>query len=168
MDTKNTYLNLIDRVEAQVDKLPRLSEKQLNFKAAGHPNTIAWNLWHAGRVLDAMIAPVAGTEQAWDTQGYREKFGLGDAAEGTGFGHTSADAAQIVVNNKEVLVDYIKVGLENLRAFVNTIGEQQWDEIIGEFHGKPERRQDRISLVIVDSLQHIGQAAFLAGAPHNK
>ncbi|WP_257202180.1 DinB family protein [Corynebacterium cystitidis] len=168
MDTKNTYLDLINRTEAQLEKIPALTEKQLNYKAAGHPNSVAWNLWHTGRVLDGMIAPVAGTTPVWEAQGFRERFGLGDVADGTGFGQSKEEAARIYVRQHSMLVDYIKAGLESLRRYVNSLETTDWDEIIGEFQGKPEKRQDRISLVLVDSLQHLGQAAFLAGASHNK
>ena len=49
MDIKDAYLNLIDRATANLERVPVLSPAQLNTHPGGHPNSAAWNLWHAGR-----------------------------------------------------------------------------------------------------------------------
>ncbi len=161
MDTVSTYVNLIDRTVASLDRIPELDAGQVNAHSGGHPNSAAWNLWHAGRVLDAMGAAALGDQpQIWEN--YREKFNLGDNAEGTGFGHTEEEAATITAE-LPLLLEYLNDSLEALRAYVTGLSNEDFDDVIGEFNGNPQTRQGRLSLILVDSLQHIAQVQFLGG-----
>lgn len=164
MNITDTYLNLIDRTLGSMDRIPELSAEQVNARPAGHPNSVAWNLWHAARVIDAMgAAGLAEQPQVWDK--YRAQFDLGDVAEGTGFGHT-ADEAAAITGELPLLREYLTESLQALRTYVATLQDEDFDEIIGEFAGQPESRQDRLSLILIDALQHIGQVQFVAGMTH--
>ena len=56
-----------------------LSAEALNAHPCGHPNSIAWLLWHAGRQMDMQLSTLNGQPQVWETQGFRERFNLGGA-----------------------------------------------------------------------------------------
>lgn len=105
-------------------------------------------------------AALAEQPQVWED--YRAKFNLGDVAEGTGFGHTDAEADSITAE-LPLLLDYLTASLQALRTYVAGLKAEDFDEIIGEFAGKPESRQDRLSLIIIDALQHIAQVQFVGG-----
>lgn len=165
MNLNATLIDLADRAEVSVKSLPALTEGQLNAHPLGHPNSIAWLLWHTGRVLDALTTSMSGGEQLWDAE-YKEKFGLGELADGTGVGHSTEEAAQITAQDQDLLVDYITAGLERWRDYVATIENAEgFDEIVGEFKGGPQTRQQKLTLAMVDAVRHIDQALFVAGMP---
>ena len=56
-----------------------LDPAALGAHPGGHPNSVAWLIWHAARETDAQIAPLAGVEQVWTAQGFDRRFDLGDA-----------------------------------------------------------------------------------------
>ena len=47
-----------------------LSEEQLALRPDGRGNSIAWLVWHLTRIQDDHVAGVAGTGQAWTTEGW--------------------------------------------------------------------------------------------------
>ena len=58
-----------------------LSPEALNAHPGGHPNSIAWLLWHAGRQMDMQLSALNGQPQVWEAQGFRERFNLGELGE---------------------------------------------------------------------------------------
>ena len=58
-------------------------------------NSIGWLVWHLARVQDDHVADVAGIEQVWTAQGFAERFGLPFDVSAIGFGHSSADVADV-------------------------------------------------------------------------
>ena len=75
-------------IEAAV-ALKGLSAEALNAHPGGHPNSIAWLLWHAGRQMDMQLSALNGQPQVWETQGFRERFNLGELGDTMGYGHTA-------------------------------------------------------------------------------
>ena len=69
-----------------------LSPEALNAHPGGHPNSIAWLLWHAGRQMDMQLSTLNGQPQVWETQGFRERFNLGELGDTMGYGHTAEQA----------------------------------------------------------------------------
>ncbi len=62
-----------------------LSSEALNAHPGGHPNSIAWLLWHAGRQMDMQLSALSGQPQVWETQGFRERFSLGELGDTMGY-----------------------------------------------------------------------------------
>ena len=164
MNLNTTLIDLADRAEVSVKSLPALTTGQLNARPLGHPNSIAWLLWHTGRVLDGLTTQLTGGEQIWEE--YRDKFNLGELGEGTGVGHTDEEAAQITAEDQDLLVEYIAAGLDRWRDYVAAIENvEEFDEIVGEFKGGPQTRQAKLTLAMVDAVRHIDQALYVAGMP---
>ncbi len=164
MKLNETFLDLADRAEVNVKSLPSLTSDQINAHPAGHPNSIAWLLWHAGRVLDVLGSSLAGTEQLWETQDFKSRFGLGELGDGTGVGHSTDEAAQIKVDDLDLLIEYVAENLRAYRHYVATLEDNAvFDEVISESKDAPETLQARMTLIIVDALRHIDQALYVAG-----
>ena len=53
-----------------------LSAEALNAHPCGHPNSIAWLLWHAGRQMDMQLSALNGQPQVFEAQGFSERFNL--------------------------------------------------------------------------------------------
>lgn len=165
MGTMNTHDVFADFALRPVDsakRLPRLSVEQLNAHPAGHPNSVAWLLWHSGREADVQLASLTGEEEIWGR--YREQLGLGELGDGFGFGHSAEEAAKVVVEDQGVLVNYLEDVMTALAGYVGALSEAELDEIVDEAWDPPVSRGVRIVSIIDDAIQHVGQAAYAAGA----
>lgn len=166
MNISSTYLNLIDRVVANFDRLPELTAAQLNTHPGGHANSAAWNLWHVGRVLDVLgVEALAAREQIWTEEDFRSSFDLGLIGDSTGFGQNTEQARTIIVEDHQLLVDYIFSVLQVLRAYIEGLEDEAFGDVVGEKNGKPETRQDRLLMIFIDTLQHMAQAQYVTGMP---
>ena len=129
-----------------------LSAEALNAHPGGHPNSIAWLLWHAGRQMDMQLSALNGQPQVWEIQGFRERFNLGELGDTMGYGHTAEQARSNVVEDSALLVEYLVA-----------TGEADLGEIIDRSWTPPVTRGVRLVSLIDDAAQHVGQAAYAAG-----
>ena len=143
-------------IEAAV-AIKGLSAEALNAHPGGHPNSIAWLLWHAGRQMDMQLSAFSGQPQVWETQGFRERFNLGE------LGHTAEQARSIVVEDSALLVEYLVATGEALADYAQTLSEADLSEIIDRSWTPAVTRGVRLVSMIDDAAQHVGQAAYVAG-----
>ena len=139
-----------------------LSEEQLALRPDGRGNSIAWLVWHLTRIQDDHVAGVAGTRQAWTTEGWAGRFGLPFPPAETGYGHTSAQVAAVRVP-ADLLVGYYEAVHEHTVAYVRGLGEADLDRVVDEHWDPPVTLGVRLASVISDDLQHGGQAAYVRG-----
>ncbi len=165
MNTSAFLIDLADRAEVSVKSLPTLTSEQLNGHPGGHPNSIAWLLWHTGRVLDGLTTALSEKPQQWEEFG--PKLGLGELGDGLGVGQSAEEAAQIRIDDADALVEYVAATLAAFRDYVAPLANQEgaFEEVIGEFQGAPQTRYGQLTLAIVDALRHIDQALYAAGMP---
>ena len=163
MDATDVIRDLASRPVAAVRALPALTPAQLNAHPGGHPNSIAWLLWHSGREVDVQLADLTGLEQAWTRTGFRDRFGLHDLGDGFGLGHTPAEAASVVVEDQGLLGDYLETVLREVVAYWAEQSPTQLDETIAEYDGLPVSRGIRLISLIDDVQQHVGAAYHVAG-----
>lgn len=140
-----------------------LSAEALNAHPGGHPNSIAWLLWHAGRQMDMQLSALNGQPQVWEAQGFRERFNLGELGDTMGYGHTAEQARSIVVEDSALLVEYLVATGEALAAYAETLSEADLSEVIDRSWTPPVTRGVRLVSLIDDAAQHVGQAAYAAG-----
>ncbi|UVI37488.1 mycothiol transferase [Brevibacterium spongiae] len=162
MNSIEILTDLAQRPGQAADALPKLSADQLNDHLGGHPNSVAWLLWHSGREVDVQLTDLTGQPEQWER--FRDRFDLGEAGDGFGLGHTPEQAAQIRVENQQLLVDYLKATLNAFTEYLNTLTEADLDEVIDENWTPVVTRGVRLVSIIDDAAQHVGQAAFVAGA----
>jgi hypothetical protein len=139
-----------------------LDEEALTFRPGPDANTIAWLVWHLTRVQDDHVAEVAGTDQVWTAQGYAERFGLPFDQADTGFGHSSAEVAQ-VRTGAALLREYSDAVVQACLDYVATIEPSDLDRIVDERWDPPVSLGVRLVSVIGDDLQHLGQASYVRG-----
>ncbi|WP_333907826.1 mycothiol transferase [Neomicrococcus lactis] len=161
-DTHDIFADFIQRPIDAARNLPELSAEQLNAHPAEHPNSIAWLLWHSGREVDVQLAHLSGTAQVWES--YRNLFDLGELGETVGYGHTAEQSQQIQVSDQKLLVNYLEATLRALGDYVSGLLETELDEVIDTRWDPPVTRGVRIVSIIDDAIQHVGQAAYAAGA----
>lgn len=142
--------------------LPELTAEQFNAHPAGHPNSIAWLLWHTGREVDVQLSHLSGSAQQWEA--YRDRFDLGELGESVGYGHSVGQAAQIEIEDQSLLIDYVEATLAALSDYISALSEADLDEVIDRNWDPPVTRGVRLVSIIDDAAQHVGQAAYAAGA----
>lgn len=162
MNTIDILTDLSQRPLQAATALPRLSADQLNDHLGGHPNSVAWLLWHSGREIDVQLSALTGAPEQWED--FRERFGLGEIGETFGYGHSPEQAAEIRVDDQQLLVDYLTATLNAFTEYVSTLSEAALDDIIDENWTPPVTRGVRLVSIIDDAIQHVAQAAFIAGA----
>jgi hypothetical protein len=123
-------------------------------------NTPVWLLWHLARVQDDHVAALAGVEQAWAT--WRERFDLPFPAGDIGYGHDSDDVAAVQVPASLVADYHADVHALTL-AYVDRLDADELARVVDERWDPPVTASARLVSVLGDTLQHLGQSAFVMG-----
>jgi len=157
-----------------IDSLTRVS--QTSARAAGgltpaelearidpEANSIAWLLWHIGRVQDAQVADVAGTDEVWISGGWMDRFGLPFAAGETGYAHSADEVAQVRGVSAQLLADYVSAVCASTIDYVGSLADDDLDRIVDTNWDPPVTLAARLVSIVSDDLQHAGQAAFIRG-----
>lgn len=174
MDTIDVVRDLVARPLQALDYFwEDLEPSRLNNHPGGHPNSIAWLLWHTARETDAQIAPLAGHEELWTAENFDTRFALGEADLGmadVGLSQAAEDAQAVKVEEslagKALLREYLEVVYARVGEWVNTLNSEDLARVIDENWDPPVTVGVRVISVIDDAAQHIGQAAYVAGMPN--
>lgn len=164
MDAIEVLLDLAGRPIAAAEELAdKLTPAMLNQHVGGHDNSVAWLLWHTGREIDVQLASLGDAEQVWHALGFKDRFNLGSAGDGIGYGHSAEEARSIVIDDKHLLVEYVKATAESLANYISSLSETQLDDIVDERWDPPVKRGVRLISIIDDAIIHLGQAAYITG-----
>ncbi|HIY66511.1 MAG TPA: DinB family protein [Candidatus Agrococcus pullicola] len=150
-------------LEAALALRESLTPEAINAHPGGHDNSIAWLLWHTGREIDAQTAALSGDEQVWEQRGFDRRFGLGELGAGIGYGHSPDQARALVVDDAELLLEYLAAATDALVSYINELEDAQLGEVIDDSYDPPITRGVRLVSIIDDASQHIGQAAYASG-----
>ncbi|QGU05512.1 mycothiol transferase [Corynebacterium comes] len=161
MNVTELIQDMASRPIAVAEQLPLLSASQLNAHPGNHPNSIAWLLWHSGREVDVQLSHLSGRPELWTH--YRDRFGLGEVGDTLGYGHDHREAGAVVVNDQQLLTDYLRATLEGLSDYAAGLDEEDLSEVIDSSWDPAVTRGVRLVSIIDDAAQHVGQAAYAAG-----
>lgn len=161
MNVTELIQDMASRPIAAAEQLPQLNAAQLNAHPGGHPNSIAWLLWHSGREVDVQLSHLSGRPELWGQ--FRAGFGLGEVGDTLGYGHDHAEAGAVVVNDQRLLTDYLRATLEALGDYAAGLDEDDLSEVIDHGWDPAVTRGVRLVSIIDDAAQHVGQAAYAAG-----
>ncbi|MFP5313510.1 MAG: mycothiol transferase [Actinomycetes bacterium] len=163
MNSRELLLEAFDRLPALVRQaLEGLSAEELQRRPSGHGNSIAWLIWHTGRVEDAQVAAAAGLEQVWKADGFVSRFSLPLAGGDTGYGHSSHQV-DAVRAPRELLQEYYEAVHRQTATVLADIGDADLDRVVDPHWDPPVTLGVRLVSILGDCLQHIGQAAYAKG-----
>lgn len=163
MDTRTVLIDAFDRIKEDADRAVRgLDVAALTFRPDPAANSIAWLVWHLTRVQDDHVSEIAGQAQAWVSDGWAERFGMGADPGNTGYGHSADQVAALRVE-AEVLLAYHEAVHRRTVTYLNTIDVAELDRIIDVRWDPPVSVGVRLVSVIDDDMQHAGQAAYVRG-----
>lgn len=162
-------VDAFDRVREQVPEvLEGLDQPALTWRPDAAANPIAWLIWHLTRVQDDHLAGVAaalghdGADQVWTAGGWARRFGLAFDDDAIGYGHTSAEVAQ-VRSPAHLLAGYHGAVHEATVAIIDGLGDTDYDAVVDTRWTPPVTTSVRLVSVVNDATQHIGQAAYVRG-----
>lgn len=149
-----------DLVHQAVDGL---TTEQLGRRLDADANSIGWLIWHLTRVQDDHVAGVAGFEQVWTAQGWARQFGLPFEDAEIGYGHTSEQVGAVQVEDPALFTAYYDAVWEQTRGYLRSLDASALDRVVDEHWDPPVTLGVRLTSVIGDDLQHVGQAEFIRG-----
>lgn len=149
-----------ERFPAVVDGL---SVDDLLWRPDPGANSIAWLLWHIGRMQDAQVADLAGTDQVWTVAGWHERFGLPYPAEASGYGHSAEEVGAFRLTDPALLTGYYAEVHAATLAVVEGLADDDLGRIVDTRWDPPVTAAVRLVSIVDDAAQHIGQAAYVKG-----
>ncbi len=153
------------RVHDLVGDLARALDLELaTWRPDDEANSISWLLWHLTRIQDDHLAGIAGVDQAWPT--WRDRFGLPFAPWATGYGQSPAETAEVRVTGDLLAgyhADVHALTLAYLERFDGADGEAELARVVDDSWKPPVTAAVRLVSVVGDTLQHLGQAAYVKG-----
>ncbi len=137
-----------------------LTDEIAAFRPDDKANSIAWLLWHLTRIQDDHIADLAQTDQLWDR--WRADFNLPFDDWDTGYAHTAEEVGQVRIDGARLVGYHAGVHELTLR-YLDRITVEELARIVDDRWDPPVTAAVRLTSVIGDVLQHLGQAAYVRG-----
>lgn len=163
MDGTEVLSDGIGRIRDEVEQFGDLDADALAQAPSEGANPIGWILWHLTRVQDAHVAELVDGEQLWTEADFAGRLGLTADPADTGYGHSTDDVAAVRITDAEVLVEYHRAVAERTLAFLRAVDDAILDRVVDESYDPPVTLGVRMTSVVVDSLEHLGQAAYVRG-----
>jgi hypothetical protein len=121
--------------------------------------SVTWLIWHTAREIDLQISALADQEPLWLAD-WTKRFALDLPDDTEDWRHTPEEAAKVIVNQKELLVDYLSASVELAVNYLQSIDETSLSEVIDENWTPAVTRQARIVSIVDDAVMHSGQAVY--------
>ena len=150
-------------VESVGPVLDGLTDEAAHHLPAGRGNSIAWLLWHAARQMDVQTVAMSGRPSVWTSGGWAARLGVDRPEDDFGFGDSPEHVAAFHVTDVPALGDHLRACVEAFTAYVDTLTEHDWDEIVDESYDPPVTRAVRLVSIVDDAAVHVGQAAYARG-----
>ena len=165
VDVAAVYLELYGRIPPLVEQtLDGLDLDLVNRRVTPDANPIGWLIWHLTRVQDHHVSELLDADQIYlDGSGWPDRFGSPAEADDIGYGHSSADVARVRPESIAVMLDYHAAVDARTRAFLAGLTPDALDTIVDRRWDPPVTLGVRLVSIADDSLQHLGQAAYVKG-----
>ncbi|MYS08573.1 DUF664 domain-containing protein [Streptomyces sp. SID6041] len=163
MNSAGLLVDSFGRIQEAVhEAVEGLTEEQLATRIDPDANSIAWLVWHLTRVQDDHLAGAFDTDQLWEADGWRDRFGLPFGRGATGYSQSSAEVGRVRASADLLLAHYDAVHARTV-DLVRPVTNADLDRIVDTAWDPPVTLGARLVSVIAEDLQHAGQAAFVRG-----
>src|SRR3954454_24973919 len=158
---RDLLVDHFSRVRSLVEGLTHgLTLELATWRADDEAKPIGWLLWHLTRVQDEHVPGMAGVDQVWPQ--WRDRFGLPFGPWATGYGQSPAEAGEVRVTG-ELLAGYHADVHALTLDYLQRIGETELARVVDDSWKPPVTASIRLVSVLGDTLQHLGQAAYVKG-----
>jgi uncharacterized damage-inducible protein DinB len=164
MDVASLLLELYGRIPPLArDIVEGVDLDRLTQPPSPDANSMAWLVWHMTRVQDHHVAELLGTDQIWIEVDWARRFGLESDATNTGYGHSPDEVAAVQPDGPEVLLEYLDAVDRRTRSMLKDLTPPDLDRVVDRRWDPPVTLGVRLVSIADDSLQHLGQAAYVRG-----
>jgi len=164
MDVEALLAELYGRIEPLAHEVvDGLDADALVEVPSSGANPIGWLIWHATRVQDHHVAEILGADQVWVGDGWARHFGLEPDPSNTGYGHTADQVAAVRPEGPGVLIGYLEAVGGRTRTLLEAVTPAELDRVVDRRWDPPVTLGVRLVSIADDSLQHLGQAAYVRG-----
>jgi len=126
-------------------------------------NSIGWLVWHLTRVQDDHVAGVADSDQIWTASGWNERFGLPYPTRTVGYGQSSGEVGNFVLDDPSLLTGYHAEVHEMTTGVIGSLSEEDYHRVVDPTFTPPVTAAVRLVSALNDITQHLGQAAYVRG-----
>ncbi|WP_291293331.1 DinB family protein [Enterococcus sp.] len=158
-ETQLTIETLQRAQERFEETLAQMSIAEANTMPEPLIKSVTWLIWHTAREIDLQISALADQEPLWLAD-WTKKFALDLPDDTEDWRHTPEEAAKVIVNQKELLVDYLAASVALATDYLQSIDETSLSEVIDENWTPAVTRQARIVSIVDDAVMHSGQAVY--------
>lgn len=158
-ETQLTIETLQRAQERFEETLAQMSTAEANTMPEPLIKSVTWLIWHTAREIDLQISALADQEPLWLAD-WTKRFALDLPDDTEDWRHTPEEAAKVIVNQKELLVDYLSASVELAVNYLQSIDETSLSEVIDENWTPAVTRQARIVSIVDDAVMHSGQAVY--------
>ena len=157
--------DLVHRTERDVlAVLDGLDHALLDRAVRPGTNSIGWLLWHLTRSHDRNVSELQNRQQLWLSDGWHERFGKAADPDETGYRHAPAQAASFRSPAANVIAGYHRAVVEMIDDYLQQAPDEDPNRIVtSPTLGDSATVHLRLVGVLVEGLQHVGQAALLRG-----
>jgi hypothetical protein len=164
MDVAPLLLELYGRIPPLARRaVEGVDPDRLTERPAPGANTIAWLIWHVGRVQDHHVAEILDTGQLWVGGDWARRFGLEPDPSDTGYGHSADEVAAVRPDGAPVLLEYVDAVSTRTRSMLEELTAADLDRVVDRRWDPPVTLGVRLVSIADDSLEHAGQAAYIRG-----
>jgi hypothetical protein len=164
VNVNELLLEAFDRLPGLVrSAVDGLTPRQLRWVPAPGANSVGWLVWHLTRIQDDHVAELLDQDQVWVTGGWAGRFELEPDPSNTGYGHTSEDVAAVRPVSSKALVEYYETVADRTRDMLVSLTPQDLDRVVDRRWDPPVTLGVRLTSVLMDDAQHVGQAAYVRG-----
>jgi hypothetical protein len=147
-------------VRATVDGL---TPTELLAAPAPGANPVGWLVWHLTRVQDHHVSELLDEEQIWVTGDWAPRFGLTADPQNTGYGHRPEEVAAVRPESAAALLSYFVAVAARTDPWLATLTASDLDRVVDRRWDPPVTLGVRLTSIVDDGLQHVGQAAYVRG-----
>lgn len=156
---RDSFTRLIEHVDELADGL---TDELSSWRPTPEANSIAWLIWHSARQQDVQLADIAGAEQVWIRDGWRDRFALDLPANDMGYGHTAEEVGKVHAS-AELLVGYYRAVHKSTLEYIASVNGDELKRVVDERWDPPVTASVRLVSIVDDAAQHLGQAAYVRG-----
>ncbi|MGW1724112.1 mycothiol transferase [Streptomyces sp. NPDC002306] len=164
MQARDVLIDAYDRIREEVHAVvDGLGPDDLNARPGPDANSIAWLVWHLARVQDDHVADAFDLDQVWVSKEWEKRFGLDLPRGDIGYGHSSAQVAEVRVDSGDLLTGYYDAVHEQSLRALRALAAKDLERVVDTRWDPPVTLGVRLVSVLSDDLQHVGQAAYVRG-----
>ena len=157
--------DLVHRIERDVvSVLDGLDPWLLDVAVEPGTNSVGWLLWHLTRSHDRNVSELRGWPQLWVADGWHDAFACSADPDETGYRHSPARVAAFRSPAPDVVRAYHRAVVAMIDAYLEAAPDDDVTrEVASPTLGDTRTVQRRLVGVLVEGLEHVGQAALVRG-----